>query len=138
MKWMIAAVLLVLAMAPGQAWARTKRKLAYSNDKVYGTTLRYLRVENNFRILESNKDGGFVVFEFVNITNGATSRASIEIIHEEKAPNECTAIVSIDKLDSIHEAVLLDGLEKKLKADYGGTGGRGDQSPGGDNEVEIE
>ncbi len=105
----------IFALESESAEARMEQVLTYSKSQSFNTALRFLRVEKSFNVTEKDLDSGYLMFEYPT-EQKKTIHGSIEVI--ERA-DEVAVVVSIPQLPSYHERVLIDGLLKKLREDYG-------------------
>ncbi len=112
---LVAAVVLAL---PCVGAARTDRELTYRENEIWNGAIRFLRVDSGFRILEKDRDAGYVLFEY---KDGATPcSASFEMVRAVKdGRNFVRARIQIPEMPRYIESVLMDGLVRKLKDEYG-------------------
>lgn len=117
----LAACLLALAcavLAPGAAAARSEKTIGYEAAKVWPTAVRYLRVDAGVKITEKDADAGYVMFELVD--EGKTYAGSLElIVADDDAGPRCRIAIHINDRPSYMEAVMLEKLEQKIRAEHG-------------------
>ena len=109
------------------ATARASFESPYSLDQTYQTALRFVRVDNGFKITEKDPQAAYVLFEYKNPEAGdRTSNGAIEIV-----PSQGTVkvVVQLANMPRYHEQVLADGLQKKLREDLGDPPRRPDPPP---------
>jgi hypothetical protein len=98
------------------------RVLPYPSDQVWPTTIRYLRVDRGFAVVDRDRDAGFILFEFaVGSESGPKGRGSIELI-ETADPSGRPSVklqISTDAGPLHLPHALADGLSAKLKAEHG-------------------
>ncbi|NOZ86908.1 MAG: hypothetical protein GXP49_11685 [Deltaproteobacteria bacterium] len=116
---------------PGIGYAKSDRRTPYSRQEVYRTFVRLLRVDLNYKILEKDLDGGYVIFEYRDAIFKRTSPASLEIIDisEPGGPGnkgkdsgtemKTKLVMEIKNCGSSDEIQLLNQLVSKLKDEYG-------------------
>lgn len=120
-----AALLFALALglalavpAAGPAWARTDRVVVYAPAKVFPAAVRFLRLEAGATIVEKDAEAGYVMFELTE--GGKTYPGSLELVATDSAGRPAAKLVmQIEGQPSYVEAVLLDKLERKLRAELG-------------------
>jgi hypothetical protein len=98
------------------------RVLPYPADQVWPTTIRYLRVDRGFAVVDRDRDAGFILFEFTLGRDGeAKGRGSIELIATAD-PSGRDAVklqVSTDAGPVHLPHAIAEGLAAKLKAEHG-------------------
>lgn len=100
---------------PELARARAEEPTTYTKTQTFRAALRYLRVDLGYKVVEKDKDSGYLLFEYPQRDRGPTS-GSIEVIERERL---VALIVQLPQMPSYHERHLLEGLLKKLRTDYG-------------------
>lgn len=114
MRSLAAAALLAL-LAPAAA-ARSERALGWSAAQIWPTAVRFLRVDERATIVDSDRDAGYIVFE---LADGDTRhRGALELVGGERP----RVVLEIDGQPDYIEAVLLQRLERKLRAEHGAPG----------------
>ena len=85
---------------------------------MWTSCIRLIRVDYGFEIIEKDKDTGYILFDFKD--SGMNSPASFEVIQQEKngAPG-VKILLTMAKLPSYMERMMLDKLERKIMDDYG-------------------
>jgi len=114
---------LVLAAAPGAASAGgVVRPYGYAFDQVWSATVRLLRVDRGFKILEKDPETGYILFEFKESAKDERSwRAGVELLRDKDESGRTVIKVKIEIQDKpeLPDAVLHDRLREKLRAEYG-------------------
>lgn len=95
--------------------ARVEEPLQYTKVQSFRSALRFLRVDNGYKIVEKDSDSGYLLFEYPNDGRGVTS-GSVEVIERE---DSVALVVQLPQMPSYHERHLIEGLLKKLRTDYG-------------------
>ncbi len=113
-----AASVLVLALTrEPDASASVAYASPYTFDQTYGTTLRMLHVDMGFKILEKDKDLGYILFEYTSPESGNKAvSGSVELIETKGGTN---VAVQVPAMPQYHEQMLVDSLAKKLSKEYG-------------------
>ena len=112
----IGTLVFALTRAP-DAHASVAYVSPYSFDQTYGSALRMLRVDQGFKILEKDRELGYVVFEYSSPeASGKTHQGTLELV-ESKSGVHVT--VQIPQMPQYHERVLVDALAKKLSVEHG-------------------
>jgi hypothetical protein len=113
-----AALSVVLLAVPAVAAARSEKTVDYGAAKVWPTAVRFLRVDAGVKITEKDADAGYVMFELVD--EGKTYAGSLElVVADDDGGPRCRVVIHINDRPSYMEAVMLDKLELKLRADHG-------------------
>lgn len=98
------------------------RVLPYPADQVWPTTIRYLRVDRGFAIVDRDRDAGFILFEFTAGSDAASKGSgSIELVTTSD-PSGRPAVklqISTDAGPLHLPHAIADGLAAKLKAEHG-------------------
>ncbi len=120
MKYLsISIIMAALVMtATSNVEAKTARDLTYRSSQIWRSAVRFLRVDQNFKVLEKDRDAGYLLFEYADA--GKTYSASMEMIplvRNEK--RYVRASIRIESMPSYVEAVLIDRFLRKLKEEYG-------------------
>jgi hypothetical protein len=113
-----AASVLVLALTrEPDASASVAYASPYSFDQTYGTALRMLHVDMGFKIVEKDKDLGYILFEYTSPESGNKAvSGSIELVETKNGTN---VAVQVPAMPQYHEQMLVDSLAKKLSKEYG-------------------
>jgi len=113
----VVVALIGLALS-GTASARTERKLTYRATQVWSSAVRFLRVDLGYKIVEKDKETGYLLFEYND--SGRSYQASLELIPVvDEGHRIVRARVRIEGMPSYVEAVLIDKFLRKLKTEYG-------------------
>jgi len=118
MKNPVLASLLILAVGlftPNDVQARAEERLSYTKVQSYQSALRFLRVDHGYNVVEKDPESGYLLFEYPRRDAGVT-QGSIEVVERE---GSVALVVQLPQMPSYHERILIDGLLKKLRDDYG-------------------
>jgi hypothetical protein len=110
--------LVCLALAAGNASARSEKTLAYPRDDVWPAAIRFLVVDEHLKIIDKDPDAGYVLFELKD--DGKVFRGSLEVmtVVREKRSNVRFVLQIEDRPDWL-EVAMLSRLERKLRAELG-------------------
>ncbi|MBP9087117.1 MAG: hypothetical protein KBG15_13430 [Kofleriaceae bacterium] len=104
--------------APTVAWARSERTFGYSAATVFGTAVRFLRVNEAVKIIEKDADAGYILFELID--GKRSFRGSIEVLAVEKdGRNMVRFVIQIADQPSYIEIAMMERLERKLRDELG-------------------
>jgi len=106
----------VVALASGTARAKSASALPYPTADVWAAAVRFLRVDRGYEVVEKDLDAAYVLFRYPIPGRKADSMGSIEIVETGAGVK---VIVSLAQLPSSHEALLRDGLLRKMRDEYG-------------------
>ncbi len=111
-----ATALCLLSAWPAQA--RITRETTYRYDQIWSTAVRFLRVDKGYKVVEQDKTTGYMLFEYQY--SGRTLMASMELFETVKSGLQYVTMgVRIQDMPRYVETVVLDGLERKLRDEYG-------------------
>lgn len=117
-KLAIFIVIGLLMAVSGKANARTDRELTYRTSQIWNSAVRFLRVEQRFKILEKDKEASYLLFEFKD--SGKTYMASLELVDVAKEGRRYVRMrLNISDMPTYVEVVLADKFLRKLKDEYG-------------------
>ena len=107
-----------LTLAPvREADAKTSFDSPYTLDQTYNAALRLVRVDMGLKITERDPAAAYVIFDYKSPESGPKSGAgSIEML---TAPRGVKVVVQLSQMPRYHEQVLVDALQRKLRAEYG-------------------
>lgn len=98
--------------------ANSHRELTYRYTQVWGSLIRFLRVDQHCPISEKDKKSGYILFSYPN--RDRTIPGSVEVVPIEKDQKHYIRIgLNLSEMPSYVETLLLDKLIKKLKNEYG-------------------
>lgn len=112
----IGMLLLAFTRAP-DANASVAYTSPYTFEQTFGSGLRLLRVDMGFKILEKDKDLGFIMFEYTSPeASNKTYTGSMELVQTKDGVH---VAVQIPQMPQYHERMIVDQLQKKLLAEHG-------------------
>lgn len=110
--------IVVLAGLVTGAWARSEKTLAYPREAVWPTTVRFLVVDEDAKVIEKDADAGYVLFEIRD--EGKLYRGSLEVMTiKVDGRSSVRFVISIPDRPSWMEIAMLQRLERKLRAELG-------------------
>lgn len=115
-RFLLLASLLAVSFTGGIASARVEKTLRYSKTQSYNTALRFLRVNQGYKLIEKDLDSGYLLFEYPSEGRSEPTSGSIEVIERGE---EISLVVQLPQMPHHHETMLATALLKKLHEDYG-------------------
>ncbi len=110
-------IVLFSLIAPSIAQAESRKVLTYPLASIYASAIRLLRVDLDFEILEKDKEGGYIIFNYRD-NMGKKYRGSLELINKNSEKENIThAVCNIPEVPSYMEKDLLEKLNSKVTAD---------------------
>jgi hypothetical protein len=107
---------LALSRAP-DANASSNYESPYTYEQTFGTMLRLVRVDLGLKIVEKDKDLGYILFEYTSPEAGnRVTNGSAELIATK---NGVQVSVQLPQMPRYHEQMIVDQLAKKLEAEHG-------------------
>jgi hypothetical protein len=109
----------VLSTAAPTASARAERVASYHFERVWPTALRFLRLDEGFRLLEKDAEAGYVLFELER--GETTHRGSLELVktRDYAGRDSVKLVIQIQDRPTWEEEGVLRRLIEKLRADLG-------------------
>jgi hypothetical protein len=123
MRMPLWAAVLAAAVVLGQVFdsrparARAEADTYCTLTQTFGASLRYLRVDLGYKVIEKDPDAAYILFKYpVPGESKQQVQGAIELIKVEK---KVRIVVTIPKMPRLYEQLLRDGLLKKLADEYG-------------------
>ena len=114
----LVVILAIGFAAPSFAVARTERTFGYSASSVFGTAVRFLRVNEGVSIVEKDADAGYILFDMVD--GKRHFRGSVEVLPAAKeGANSVRFVIQIADQPSYIEMAMMERLERKLRDELG-------------------
>ncbi len=105
------------ALVVTDADAKVSFESGYTLEQTYNGALRYVRVDLGLKVTEKDPQAAYVMFDYKHPESGdKISSGSVEIV---PASGAVKVVVQIPQMPRYHEQALADGLQKKLRAEYG-------------------
>ena len=100
-----------------EANAKVSFDSGYTIDQTYNAALRFVRVDLGLTVTEKDPKAAYIMFDYKHPEAGnKTTPGSIEVL---PAGNVVKVHVQLPAMPRYHEQVLVNGLQKKLRDDYG-------------------
>lgn len=107
------------ALAPADAAAKTSYESLYGFDRTWNAGTRLVRVDLGFKLVEKDEGAGYLLFDYKSPEGGKNSvPGSMEFVRSRDT-GAVKVIVQIPQMPGYHEQVLIDGLARKLRSEYG-------------------
>lgn len=99
---------------------QAKRRTKYRWTQVWQSAMRLVRVDKGWAIEDSNQEAGFLLFLDKN-TSDHPAQGSIELIAQGEKDSGAGILIraKVDNAGTHAAFLLLEALEKKLRADFG-------------------
>ena len=111
-------IALALLLVPDIAYARREATVGYQLSRVWTAAVRLIRVDVGCAVTEKDRHDGYLLFDYP--LNGTLHSGSLEVFEVfSGGRRDVKVILQIQGMPSYVEMMLLDKLEKKLKADFG-------------------
>ncbi len=105
-------------LAPTTAEARKQKDHTYRFEQVWSAAVRMVRVDLRYAIDDQDPEVGYVLFQYQD--RGRTFPGSIELVRTRvEGVDYVRTVVQIPSMPSYVEQMLLDRLERKLRAEFG-------------------
>ncbi len=112
----------VASLVERDAFAKVGMESAYTYEQTWNSTLRLLRVDLGYKIVEKDEAAGYILFEYTD--KGTVSNASIELL---RGSSTIRVVCQIPKFPSYHE---VGGARSPLAQAQGGP-----RPPAGEAEI---
>ncbi len=86
----------------------------YTRAQTFNGALRYIRVDQQYEIIEKDVETGYFLFKYKADSGAATG--SIQVL---EAGDRVRLIVQIPQYPEYHEQVVTKGINEKLRDEYG-------------------
>ncbi len=106
----------VTLLSSADVRARVTADSGYSKGQTFSAALRFVRVDNGYEVIETDRETGYVLFKYPTPGTDESSPGSIEVIEVD---DSVKVVVQLPKMPEYHERVLTSGLLRKLKSEYG-------------------
>ncbi len=109
-------IILALTRAP-DANASVEYTSPYTFDQTFASSVRLLHVDLGLKVLEKDRDLGFVLFEYSSPESGkSVYQGSLELVETKTGVH---VAVKIPQMPEYHERMIVDKLAKKLETELG-------------------
>lgn len=101
------------------ARAKSSYESAYGYDRTWNAGMRLVRVDMGMKLTEKDESAGYLLFDYTSPESGKKPvPGSMEFVRS-KETGAVRVIVQIPQMPGYHEQVLIDALQKKMRAEYG-------------------
>ena len=107
-----------LGSGTNEAGAKGAYDSSYGFDRTWNAGFRLVRVDLNMKVTEKDEALGYLLFEYKSPESSKPVPGSMEFIRS-KETGAVRVVVQIPQMPTYHEQVLVNSLEKKLRAEYG-------------------
>lgn len=109
----------VIVFSGPEATAKASYESAYGYDRTWNAALRLVRVDMGLKVIEKDEGSGYLLFEYKSSESGQkVTNGSIELIRG-RDDSPVRVVVQLPQMPRYHEQVLIDGLARKLRQEYG-------------------
>lgn len=115
----VVAHALALTAVMGSAAARSERTTYHGYDQVWSSSVRFLRVDEGFEILEKDADAGYVLFAVKQDNKQFRGALELVRIKDERGRPAIRLVLRIEDRPTYVEIGVLERLERKLREEYG-------------------
>jgi hypothetical protein len=118
---MIAALVAVVAFVLLEAGASARASYAspYGYERTWNAALRFVRVDNGWKVLEKDEGSGYLLFEYTSPGSPKPTSGSIELVRGRDGTAMVDVLVQLPQMPHYHEQVMLDALAAKMRREYG-------------------
>ena len=108
-----------ISLSPPRADARSAYESPYGYDRTWNAALRFVRVDNGWKVTEKDDQSGYLLFEYKSPENTRTSPGSLELVRGSGRDTPVSVLAQLPQMPRYHEQVLLDALASKMRREYG-------------------
>lgn len=111
--------LLAFVLLEAGASARASYSSPYGYERTWNAALRFVRVDNGWKVLEKDEGSGYLLFEYTSPASPKATSGSIELVRGREGSAAVDVLVQLPQMPHYHEQVLLDALAGKMRREYG-------------------
>jgi hypothetical protein len=112
-------VALAIALLATGASARATYESPYGYDRTWNAALRFVRVDNAWKVTEKDEANGYVLFEYRSPESPKGTPGSIELVRGSDSDAPVSVLAQLPQMPQYHEQVMLDALAAKMRREYG-------------------
>jgi hypothetical protein len=123
---LLAVTLFAIACAaPGFARAEVSKSYNLGFEKLFSVSCRYIRIDQGGQLVEKDPEAGFVIFLWRKDKDSQEVRGTLEFVRQSEAADKpkVDLKLKLENAPKYLETYFLDGLQKKIRAEYGDVGG---------------
>lgn len=104
-------------MLAASASAKVGQESPYTYEQIFGTALRLLRVDLDFKVTEKDADWGYLLFEYQSSETGKRRpRGAFQFV---RAEDKVHVWLELPSLPAQQESAMLRRLTRKLEEEHG-------------------
>ena len=113
--------LVATAIALSSTWAdaRATYESPYGYDRTWNAALRFVRVDNGWKVTEKDEGSGYLLFEYRSAESPKGTSGSFELIRGREPDAPVSVLAQLPQMPQYHEQVMLDSLAAKMRREYG-------------------
>jgi hypothetical protein len=111
-----------ISLSAPRADAKSAYESPYGYDRTWNAALRFVRVDNGWKVTEKDDASGYLLFEYKSPEGGKASPGSLELVRGGSAHDgagNVSVLVQLPQMPHYHEQVILDALASKMRREYG-------------------
>lgn len=114
----LTALLVGVSMLLGASAAtgRVEASSSYTKAQTFSGALRFLRVDRGYEVVEKDPEAAYLLFSYPLPGQTKKASGSLEVVETSAGVR---IYLQLPRLPEYHEALLRDGLLKKLREEYG-------------------
>lgn len=116
MRLRLLGFVVALGLGASDADARVEGGSAYTKSQTFSAALRFLRVDRGYEVVERDPDAAYLLFRYPLPGQRKNADGSLEVVETSAGVK---IYIQLPRLPEYHEAVLRDGLLRKLREEYG-------------------
>ncbi len=111
-------VALGVLLVTSHAWARSVEVVPYAYEHVWPAALRYLRLEENAKVVEKDGDAGYILFE---LPGEPRTEGALELVRvkDPEGRDATRLVLSLTRRPSYEERLILKRLARRLRDERG-------------------
>jgi hypothetical protein len=108
-----------IAMTAPGADAKSAYESPYGYDRTWNAALRFVRVDNGWKVTEKDDQSGYLLFEYTSPESAKATPGSLELVRGPGRGATVNVLAQLPQMPRYHEQVLLDSLAAKMRREYG-------------------
>ncbi len=111
-----------VALTGTMADAKSTYESPYGYMPTWNAALRLVRVDNNWKITEQDKESGYLLFDYESPESGGknkTTPGTLEIVRGRETDAPVSVLIQLPQMPHYHEQQVLDQLASKMRREYG-------------------
>jgi hypothetical protein len=113
------AAAVFFGLGSSDARAKSSYESSYGYDRTWNAGMRLVRVDLGMKLTEKDEAAGYLLFDYKSPESGNKAvPGSMEFVRSRET-GAVRVIVQIPQMPGYHEQVLIDALQRKMRAEYG-------------------